>query len=132
MKIVLDTNVLVSGIFWRGVPHRILQGWHSKRFDLLISPDILNEYYRVAEELNSRHGLPEVKSLLDLITLNAYLVQPRKGPLPACSDPDDRKFLAAAITGKAAHIVTGDKALLRVGAYPGGTILAPRQFAEGL
>lgn len=46
VKIVLDTNVLVSGIFWSGVPFKILEYWMQNKFELVISREILNEYQR--------------------------------------------------------------------------------------
>ena len=51
MKIVLDTNVLVSGIFFSGPPYEILKAWRDGRIGLVISTEILTEYQRVADEL---------------------------------------------------------------------------------
>ena len=130
MKIVLDTNVLVSAIFWKGPPHRILTLWHEDRFELLISPPILDEHGRVVEELHAKFPKVEVRSILDLITLNSCLVQPGSRPLPACDDPNDVMFLAAAVAGRARYLVSGDRALLRVGVYPGGRIVTPREFLD--
>lgn len=128
MRVALDTNVLMSGLFWRGAPNRILEFWYEKRFDLLVSPDIFTEYTRVAEELNRKFPAVQIKSLLDLITLNACFVDPGKRPVPVCDDPDDEIFLAAAIAGKARFIVTGDKALLRVEKYPNGRVVGVKKF----
>lgn len=55
MKIVLDTNVLVSGIFFSGAPSKILEAWDEGAFELVISPEILEEYRRVVEELSSQY-----------------------------------------------------------------------------
>lgn len=54
-RIVLDTNVLMSGIFWSGPPAKILSAWHEKRLQLVISPDILNEYIRVGDILSKKY-----------------------------------------------------------------------------
>ena len=128
MRAVLDTNVLMSGIFWRGTPGRILDLWYEKQFDLLISPDILNEYVRITEELQHTFPKIQVKPLLDLIALNAHFVDPGKIPIPFCEDPDDEIFLTAAIAGRSRFIVTGDKALLRVEKYPGEKVVSAKQF----
>jgi len=48
MKVVLDTNVLVLGIFFAGPPSMIVQFWRNRKIELLVSPEILEEYYRVA------------------------------------------------------------------------------------
>lgn len=56
-KVVLDTNVLVSGIFFwpGGPPHRVLEGWERGAFRLVVSPPVLNEYERVLAELAVRY-----------------------------------------------------------------------------
>lgn len=128
MKVVLDTNVLVSGIFWKGPPNRILQLWLAGRFELLTSTEILDEYRRVAEELNQKYPRVDLRPLMDLITLRSHLVQPGPGPLPYCQDPDDIKFLAAALAGRAKFLVSGDRHLLRVGRYPRGRVVTAADF----
>lgn len=128
MRVVLDTNIVVSALFFKGIPDYILELWYQKKFDLLISPDILNEYTRVIGELNRKYPSVQIEPLLDLITLNAHVVEPGKRPIPSCDDPDDEIFLATAIAGRARYIVTGDKALLRVKKYPGGQIITGKQF----
>ena len=55
MKLVLDTNVVVSGIFFGGVPGRVLAAWSVGAVDLVLSPDILEEYRRVGADLAIRH-----------------------------------------------------------------------------
>ena len=51
MRIVLDTNVLISGIFFSGPPFEILDAWRRGRLELTTSPEILSEYNRVAHEI---------------------------------------------------------------------------------
>ena len=55
MKVVVDTNVLISGIFFTGPPHRLLLAWSERRFDLVVSPEILSEYFNVSSELSSKY-----------------------------------------------------------------------------
>jgi predicted nucleic acid-binding protein len=62
VRLVLDTNVLMSGLFWRGTPARLLDGWRDRRFDLLISPDVYSEDERVIREL---HATRPEKSIRD-------------------------------------------------------------------
>lgn len=57
MKIVLDTNVFISGIFWSGPPFDILKAWQAKKLTLAVSTEILEEYSRVAEILSKKHPL---------------------------------------------------------------------------
>lgn len=53
MKVVLDTNVLISGIFWKGTPRKILDEWSKGKFQLVVTPNIFTEYQRVGEELGA-------------------------------------------------------------------------------
>lgn len=53
MRVILDTNVFISGVFFGGPPSRILEGWHDGRVTLVLSPEILDEYQRVAAELHA-------------------------------------------------------------------------------
>lgn len=55
MKAVVDTNVLVSGIFWKGPPRKVLEAWRAGVFRLAVSPPVLNEYERVLAELAAKY-----------------------------------------------------------------------------
>ena len=94
MKVVLDTNVLISGIYFGGIPGKILEAWGARRFQLLVSTEILQEYLNVAERLADRYAGVEYESILGLIIQNAELVQPSDLPESVSRDPDDDKFLA--------------------------------------
>jgi len=69
VRIVLDTNVFVSGIFFTGPPHQILEAWRDGKVQLLVSPSILEEYHRVAIELTSHFQHIDLKPFLDLLTV---------------------------------------------------------------
>jgi putative PIN family toxin of toxin-antitoxin system len=73
VKIVLDTNVFISGIFFSGPPYRILEAWRDGQVRLVISPDILAEYSRVSKVLAERYPLIDVQPMLDLVTVEAEL-----------------------------------------------------------
>ena len=75
MKIVLDTNVLISGIYFSGPPGRILAAWRTRKLQLVVSIEILEEYHNVAERLANRYGGVEYEGILGLIVQNAQLVQ---------------------------------------------------------
>lgn len=132
MKIVLDTNVLVSGVFFGGVPGRILTAWAAGKVALVLSPDILDEYRRVGAALGARH--PELTAalepLLALLAMNASIVDAPPLAARVSEDPADDMFLAAAIASQTRLIVSGDKHLLRVSGWRGITVLTPRQFAD--
>ena len=130
-KVVIDTNVLVSGIFWKGTPYLVIKSWADGRFKLVISPEILKEYQRVLVEVSKKHPGVDIGPVLEIIELNGEMVKtkPMKG---VCSDPDDDKFIAAAIASVSDFIVSGDKALLDVGLYQHVRILNPTHFLKEL
>ena len=128
MRVVLDTNVLMSGIFFTGAPARILAAWAEDELDLLASVDILAEYRRVGDRLGKRYPLVDVDRVLDLVIRESRIVEPVPIPADACDDKDDVKFLACALAGNAACIVSGDRALLRASGYEGIEVVTPRDF----
>jgi len=128
MRVVLDTNVLVSGIFFTGPPATILAAWASRRFELVASIEVLAEYRRVGARLGSRYPLVDAEPLLDLVTRESRIVDPIPVPTSACDDPDDIMFLACAIAGQAHIVVTGDRALLRASGFQGIEVVTPREF----
>lgn len=128
IKAVLDTNVLISGIFWTGAPFRILKAWQDRWFTLAISPPILEEYRRVLAEMTRKRPVPVLPRILELIELHAEMVQPTSLAVRVCSDPDDDKFLEAALAADAGYVVSGDAALLRVRIYQGVEIVRPARF----
>ena len=130
MRIVLDTNVLISGIFFTGPPSKVLAAWADGGFDLIASVDILAEYRRVGERLRHQFPSVEVQRILDLVTRESRIVEPAAVPLSACSDPDDIMFLACAVAGRAACIVSGDRALLKASGFRGVEVLIPREFVR--
>ena len=132
MKVVLDTNVLMSGIFFGGSPAKVLDAWRGGRFGLVVSAEIKNEYARVAEELTSEYGAFDAGRILQLIARTAETVCPEPLNDQVCSDPDDDIFIATAIAGKAGVIVSGDKALRRVSGFHRISILSPGDFMRVL
>ncbi len=110
MKVVLDTNVLISGIFFSGPPARILAAWADGEFELVASVDI--------------------NTILDLVTRETRIVEPVPVPVSACDDSDDLKFLACALSGGARFVVTDDQALLRAFAFEGLEVVSPREFVR--
>jgi putative PIN family toxin of toxin-antitoxin system len=131
MKIVLDTNVLISGIYFSGPPGTILQAWRSGKFQLAVSIEILEEYLNVAERLANRYAGVEYEGILGLIVQNAELVQASNLPGPVCEDPDDDKFLACALAARASIILSGDSDLLKVSGHEGIQVLTPKAFISG-
>jgi len=128
IKAILDTNVFISGVFWKGPPFEILKAWQEERFRLAISPPILDEYRRVLDEMLKRRPLPVLTSILRVIELHAEIVEPVSFAEPVCSDPDDDRFLEAALAAHAGYVVSGDVALLNLKHHRGIEIVRPARF----
>jgi uncharacterized protein len=128
IKAILDTNVFISGVFWKGPPFEILKAWQEQRFRLAISPPILDEYPRVSDEMMKKRPLPVLASILRIIELHSAMVEPVSFAEPVCSDPDDDKFLEAALAAQADYVVSGDAALLNLKHHRGIEIVRPARF----
>jgi len=130
MKIVLDTNVLISGLFWPGGPPRIiLDMWLSGRISVLASQEIVDEYRGVVQRLGQKRNV-DVRKLLERLLMMVDYVMTSPLPTQVCDDPDDDKFLAAATAGRVKYLVTGDRALLRVGRFRKTEIVTPSTFLK--
>ena len=135
MRIVLDTNVLLSGLAYpRSLPGRILTQWHYGSIEVVLSNFILDELRRVLPRLSNRHGLTpaEIDDLVDILALQSEVVEPAAVLNDECRDVDDLPILgtliAALVRVQADCLVTGDKDLLELSErYP---IMSVAQFCE--
>jgi putative PIN family toxin of toxin-antitoxin system len=130
VKIVLDTNVLVSGIFFGGPPGLILEAWQDGRIELAVSLEILAEYERVADELAEQFPSIDPAPFLALVALNSEIRDCPPLHEQVCGDPDDDKFLACALATDSGCVVSGDKLLLKVSGYRGIDVIRPRDFVD--
>lgn len=128
MIVVLDTNVFISS-FFGGNPRRIIDLWKTGRLTIGLSPAIIEEYIEVLGRLGLA-GEPELKEILDLLAQGTGIVFSANPPdlQVVKDDPDDDKFIAAAVALKAGLVVTGDKALRKVGLFGGIQIVTPAEF----
>lgn len=133
LRVVLDTNVLLSGIAYpASVPGKILAAWRHGSVDVLLSVYILEELRRVLPRLAHRHGLTlaEIDDLVDVLSIQAEVIDPLPGMESELRDTNDLPvlgtLLAAIKTSDADYLITGDKDLLALaGRYP---IVAPANF----
>jgi putative PIN family toxin of toxin-antitoxin system len=130
MRIILGTNVFISGIFFTGPPSHILKAWHDGKVQLLVSPSILDEYQRIGAELALQFRDIDLKPFLDLLTVQAEIVLAPTLPPVIRDDPSDDKFLEAAVGGNASYIISGDKHLLKLSGFEGIQILKRRDFIQ--
>ena len=130
MKIVLDTNVFISGIFFSGPPSQILRAWKNKRLQIILSQDILIEYQRVAESLMLKYPSIDILPIIELVTVHGQFVDTKNVDITVCEDPDDNKFIECAIASDTKIIVSGDKHLLKIKGFKGIKVHKPREFVE--
>lgn len=127
MKIVLDTNVFISGIFWGGSPHIILEMWTINKIQILMTRQILEEYLRVLWEISPNEKV--VAQWATFIAANAIVLEDQDH-ITLCRDPDDDKFLNCAIAGAADYLISGDKDLLSLKKIGSTPIMNPTQFLK--
>jgi putative PIN family toxin of toxin-antitoxin system len=128
MRVVLDTNVLMSGIFWSGTTETILKLWGQGKFKLVLSLPVFDEYKEIVHRLSQKYDLRVADSILHDIFIGSDLIEPEKESVPDCEDLDDIMFLELAVAGRADYLVSGDKHLLKVGKYRGGRVIKPADF----
>ena len=75
MKIILDTNVLISGIFFSGLPNQILNAWRHGKFKIVLSQEIVDEYLAVAERISSKYDGIDIERILELIITRSEIGQ---------------------------------------------------------
>lgn len=133
LRIVLDTNVLLSGIAYpASVPGKIVAAWRYGSIEVLLSNYILDELRRVLPRLSHKHGLSvvEIDDLVDILSIQAEVVEPMPGLETDLRDVNDQPVLDTLISALtysgADYLITGDKDLLALaGRYP---IVTPSEF----
>lgn len=133
LRVVLDTNVLLSGIAYPGsLPGKILAAWRHGSLEVLLSPFILDELRRVLPRLAHRHGLTsaEMDDLVDVLAIQAEIIEPSAEQDAALRDANDQPVLGTLLAAQAGeganYLMTGDKDLLALaGRY---AIVTPAAF----
>ena len=127
MRIVLDANVLISGIFWGGVPGQLIHRWLAGQVEIIASVEIVTEYERVLHEVAAVRGRDDLaRRWVNLISEHITLVDVRP-VMRICRDPDDNKYLDCAIQGSARLVVSGDKDLLSLEIVKGVPIVTAKR-----
>lgn len=130
MRIILDTNVFVSGVFFTGPPYQILKAWREGRVKLIVSPEIIEEYERVGKILAEEFPSINLQPILDFVTIKAEIIPAERLSERVSDDPDDDKFLACAISANSKIVISGDRHLLKVSGFRGIKVMKPRPFVD--
>jgi putative PIN family toxin of toxin-antitoxin system len=129
VKIVIDTNVVASAIFFGGKPRRLIELLVNRELSSYVTRDILEEYKETVEYLRNKYPEKKVSIPLTHIVSACQLIE-EKTDVEVCRDPDDDKFISCAVDAECLYIVSGDKDLLALERYEGIGILTVAQFFE--
>ena len=135
LRVVIDTNLIISGTAKSNtIPHRLLERWRKKEFLLITSIPILSEIKEVLDRKEIQaHFFLKPEDIRDLIQALSTQTIITSGALEVDivkDDPDDNKFIAAAVERSASYIISGDRDLLDIGDYEGIKIMEARNFLE--
>ena len=132
MRAVLDTNVLISGVIATGVPHKLLVEGFNHEYQIVVSVETLTEFRDTLLKYPERFQMDEddVQKEVKTIRYFAEFVAPQEDITAVEDDPDDDKFLEAAVAGDVEYLVSGDQHLLSLDSFRGIDIVEPRTFYE--
>lgn len=131
MRVVLDTNVLISALFWKGNERRLLEAVLDGDHTLVLCPCILDELERV---LRLKFGYPAegTRAYVGTLYLAAQIATPSSRLTVIAADPSDDRVLECALEGEADTIATGDRHLLTLGSFRKVRIERPAQVLSRL
>ncbi len=128
IRIVPDTNVLISSVFWRGKPHEVINRGLNGEYALITSKEILEEFLT---KLINKFGFPQdqLSKLIETIFNDYHIVQ-KVSTLNVVRDPTDNKIIETAVDGGANYIVIGDPDLTDMKEFQGIKNLTPDKFLK--
>lgn len=127
MKVVLDTNVVVSAAFFGGPPRRVVDAWIDGKLQVVISPSIFDEYLSVCERLRASYPGTDYQALLTALLAHGLLVADSSEEDAITADPDDDKFMRCAVAA-GATVVSGDQHLQAVDGWRGVHVVSPAKL----
>jgi uncharacterized protein len=131
VRVVLDTNVVVSALLFTGISSKLVPLWQDDVITVLVSRGILEEYLRVLSYPKFKLSEGDIKGLVQEELLPyVEVVKAGRRLRVVDRDPSDDKFVECAVAGKARVIISGDKDLLSIGRYQKILIQSPAQFLE--
>lgn len=133
IHVVLDTNVVVSGIYWpRSTARRVLAGLAYRYYKLALTPGIFAEYEETITELQPRFPACNSRGAIAWLRSRALWFEPAPLGKRRSRDERDDPFLACAIASKASFLVTSDRDLLELKKPFGVETVTPVQFLRWL
>ena len=127
MKIVVDTNVVISGTFFGGFPRKILEAVVNDKVEAYANIKIIKEYLDIVREMINDKGGKLDENILSPFVDKLNIVKPIS-TVKISRDKDDDKFIECAIDSKSLYIVSGDKDLLDIEEYKNIKIITAKDF----
>jgi len=127
MKIVIDTNVIVSGIFFNGKPRELLRECFNGKYEIICTEEIFREYVETIEKLTERYKQKAREEIIPILLNNVTIIE-NVYDGKYSRDPDDDKFINCAKSSGAKYVITGDKDLLILEEVEGIKLLTVADF----
>lgn len=129
LKVVIDTNVFISAILFKGQANELVSLWQNKELIFLLSREVLEEYIKVLSYPKFRLTMREIRDIIErqlLAFIQPIKVEKRFNIIK--EDPPDNKFVSLAVQGRADYILSGDKHLLELKEFKGIKIISLKEF----
>lgn len=131
MKVVLDTNILISAVITTGVSHQVLVKAFEGEYELLISTDTIQEFLDTLLKYPDKFQISQDEVETEVETIEYYYGTTNNEPSSTTDYyPDDDKFLEVAVAGDADYIISGDSHLQDLETFEGIAIVNPQEFIE--
>lgn len=136
VRVVLDTNVIISGLLWRGAPRQVITAARDAQIELFSSVELLDELEEVLQRPKLAARLAQIgktpAELVDEYLALAVIIAAAPLADPVSADPDDDAVLACALAARAEAIVSGDDDLLTLQVFQTIPILTASAFLARL
>ena len=131
MRIVVDTNVIASAVYFGGKPYDLLKLIMEEKVSAIASKEIVDEYEEILARL--QHKFPKLsKSIPFQEIVGKLTVIKVSSDIRICRDSEDDKFISCAVDGRCIYMGSGDNDLLSLKDYDGIEIITVAQFFERL
>lgn len=130
IRVVFDTNILVSGLLYKGKPKKLIDLALDGKIELVTSVDIINEFRLVIARDKFKLTKEEQETFLGFIIRLTSIITIKSGFKVIQEDPDDDKIVRTAYDSKASYIVSGDHHLLKMKEFSGIRIVTANKMLE--
>lgn len=136
MRLVLDTNIVISGLLWSGPPAQLLEAAQANEVELFTTRQLLAELTRVLHRTKFANAIVASRLSIEELVLGyadlATVIEPSSIAPTITADPDDDQVLACGLAAKTDLIVSGDKHLLSLKQYQGMPIVTAAEALQRL